>query len=52
MDTTPDLKLRPSVSNPEKTDVHFWLDVDNALVLLDKITEITSNVNVFIKIPR
>ena len=34
------LALKPSISDPTKPDMHFWLNIDNALATLDKIEEV------------
>lgn len=39
-DEIPDLVFLPSVLNPEKKDLHYWLDYRNALLMTDKIAEI------------
>ena len=36
----PELNLLPTTLDPEKKDMHYWLDYRNALLMLDKITEI------------
>ncbi|MBO5997516.1 MAG: zinc ABC transporter substrate-binding protein [Alphaproteobacteria bacterium] len=43
MDEIPDLTLLESKKDKDKKDVHYWLDVDNALLMVDKITEIMIN---------
>ena len=40
MKEIPELNLLPSLQNPEKKDVHYWLDTNNALLMLDKIADI------------
>ena len=39
-DEIPNLNLLPSALDPEKKDVHYWLDYRNALLMTDKIAEI------------
>ena len=37
---TPDLLLLPTASDPDKKDMHYWMDYRNALLMVDKIAEI------------
>ena len=39
---TTDLKLLPSVSNPEQKDVHIWMNPQNAIQMLETITAVLS----------
>ncbi|MBP5535097.1 MAG: zinc ABC transporter substrate-binding protein [Alphaproteobacteria bacterium] len=36
----PNLTLLPTTLDPEKKDMHYWLDYRNALLMIDKIAEI------------
>ncbi len=40
LESTPDLHILPSTVHHNKKDVHFWLDVDNAILTLDTITDV------------
>ena len=40
MEEIPELNLLPSLKDPQKKDVHYWMDPDNAILMLDKIADI------------